>query len=151
MGDSTAVILISLGVGICSVLQSTLNKTLMITWGLELTVFLTCALMALISGVYFFVSQKFSNTQVASLEPNFLFSKLGLWITLAAILGALILYGYPYAMKNFGATRVIVLAVTAQCLTGLVWDYFAEGQSPSPMRLVGTLMAVVGATLAQSR
>ncbi len=151
MGDATAVILISLGVGICSVLQSTLNKTLMLTWGLELTVFLTCALMALISGVYLFVSQKFSNTQVASLEPHFLFSKLGVWITLAAILGALILYGYPYAMKNFGATRVIVLAVTAQCLTGLVWDYFAEGQSPSSMRLIGTLLAVVGATLAQAR
>lgn len=145
-------IFVSLAVGICSVLQSVFNKNLVPQWGLAPTVFLTCAIM-LVGSLMFWGFQSFFSA--SSNSENFSWSLIrgkNLFLILASgILGGAILYGYPFAMGYLGATRVVVLAVTAQCLTGLIWDWASEGTAPGLIRIVGVLVAIIGATLAQMR
>jgi len=134
--------------GVCVVLQGGWNRQLGPQLGLAGALFANSVVFLLGAAVVLLA------VRVAPERwPDFLRvpAEPGSWVQWRAILpgicGLVIVLGIPWGMTHLGALRVMLLAVTAQLLAGLVWDAVAEGIAVDPWRIVGILFAVAGTGL----
>jgi len=145
-------VLLSLAVGVCVVLQGGFNRQASTQVGMA-TAMLMNGIVFLVACVLFYF--------VAQARPQFLPESLrapesaGPWLQWRTILpglfGAVIVLGIPWAMTRVGALVVILLVLSAQLVSSLVWDALAEGIPPTPTRLLGTGLALAGAALVSLR
>jgi uncharacterized membrane protein YdcZ (DUF606 family) len=81
------------------------------------------------------------------LRPRGELGASGLWILLPGIFGFCLVVGLPLALAQLGAMRVFVVVVASQMAVSGVWDAWVEGIPPSPLRVLGAALALIGAVL----
>ncbi len=65
----------------------------------------------------------------------------------SAVCGLIIVSGVPFAIRSIGVSRALPLVIGAQLIGALLWDLRA-GHPPSPMRVGGVALVLLGAMLA---
>jgi len=70
------------------------------------------------------------------------------WYCLPGILGFVLVFGFPWAASQIGATRVFVAAVSGQLIADLGFDWISENQRPEWLRIIGVCLALAGAFVA---
>lgn len=115
--------------------------------GLASAVFLNTFLILFISLAFFYL-QKFDIIQIpASMKSHTLFGFNKWWMIVPALCGFSIVLGFPLALTRLGAAQVFVLAVAGQCLGGLLWERFIDGQSVQLLKVLGVALTFLGAFL----
>jgi uncharacterized membrane protein YdcZ (DUF606 family) len=70
------------------------------------------------------------------------------WYCIPGILGFVLVLGFPWAASQIGATRAFVAAVSGQLLASLFFDWYFSGQKPEALKIVGVVLALLGALVA---
>lgn len=141
-------LLLTIFIGLSSVVQAGLNRQMSTPWGLPSTVLLN-AIMFLLASVAYYLFAK--NGWVAfpdALKERQGFEQWQWWYLLPGLLGFIFVIGLPFAIARIGALQVFVGLVVAQMLGGLLWDRFIEGLDWSWSRILGASLAVVAVLLA---
>lgn len=68
-------------------------------------------------------------------------------VAVPSVCGFIIVAAMPLAIARIGVARAVVLVIACQLLAGLAWDRIFGGQSPTPLRLCGALLVLLGALL----
>jgi uncharacterized membrane protein YdcZ (DUF606 family) len=55
--------------------------------------------------------------------------------------------GLPWSIDTIGAGRSFVLLISAQILTGFLWDFSVNNINPSLVKLLGGILAIAGSIL----
>lgn len=134
-------LLFSLGLGTVAVLQGGLNRIMAAKLPLGMTV-LVNALIFLVAAVVYVL---FVERQMASAMKSF---RWEWWYLVPGLLGAVFVFGIPWAIPRIGALQVFVCIVAGQMITSLVWDKLAESRNPDLQGIAGALLAVLGAVVA---
>lgn len=142
------VYLIPIFLGLAAVLQAGINRQIVPQWSLTgavlMNVLVLCVTVLAVYGIMRLLPIKIP--ELFRLQaPTGAFAW---WWVLPGILGYLIISGMPFAVMHLGAARVFVAVITAQMISSLLWDYYIEGITATPQRLVGCLLATVGAFVA---
>ena len=128
------------------VIQGVLNRKIGETWGLGSAVLLN-ALIFFILALALFLAGKWVPE---SLPPFLRYTDsrdFKWWYALPGICGFLLVLGLPWSMRSLGASKSIVLLITAQVLTSVLADRFILDAEMSSVKMAGALIAMVGAGL----
>lgn len=128
--------IMTVAIGIASVLQGGLNKNLAKDLGLPLAVLINGILFFIAAAVYWFFNRQ--NMP----EPS---GSIPWWILAPGLFGFVFVLGVPAAIARLGATPVFVALVATQIAGGIAWDLTIEGQPISLARWVGAGLAMAGA------
>lgn len=140
--------LIPICLGLAAVLQAGINRQIMPHWGLmgavALNVLVLCVTTAVVFGVMRLLPVKLPDLFRFQIPE----APFAWWWVVPGVLGFLLISGMPVAVMHLGAARVFVALIAAQMVSSLLWDYFTEGIAATPQRLIGCLLAAVGACVA---
>ena len=142
-----------LAIGAVSVLQATLNRRIGAEIGLGGAVLLNALVMCSTAAV---VVTALTATGTALLGHGTVLGLEGLrqwswWWVLPGLFGLAIVIGLPMMVERVGALTVFVGLVTAQTVTGLVWDAIEEGIPVTPTRALGVVAAIAAVLLVGRR
>jgi uncharacterized membrane protein YdcZ (DUF606 family) len=70
------------------------------------------------------------------------------WFFLPGVFGLSLVIGIPYSIRNIGALPTFLWMVVSQLVVSSVWDTWVEGHEISAQRIIGALVAGVGAWIA---
>lgn len=126
--------------GTLAVLQAGLNRRISTHWGLGGAVLLNAIVLAVIALVLYFTGA-FSNSKIN-------FNEFKLWFLIPGVLGLSLVAGLPLAISRWGALNTFLWLIASQIVASAFWDYLVEGQPFSWKKLIGGLIAIVGAWLA---
>ena len=136
---------LSMALGVFAVLQAALNKQLLASFGLAPAILLNGGLV-LVLAVGLFACAHWGHI------PSLSSGDAGVrgfrwWWLLPGLFGFSLIVGLPLAVRRIGALQVFVGVVAAQMVASSVWDLMVEHIPPTPLRIVGALLAVVGVFL----
>ena len=143
--------LLPVAVGVAVVVQAGLNRQVASSWGLAGAAVINSVIVLLAALIIL---------ALARTRPDLLPEIFRVpdptgpipwvhWKTIVpGLLGITIVVGLPWAFSRLGALEVILSVLVAQLAASLLWDRMVEGIPVHPLRVVGTLVAFVGATLA---
>lgn len=141
--------LIPLALGLVVVLQGTLNRQIGEQWGLAMAVFINATVFFILSVGLFLVSRYFPDW-----VPEFFRYRAGVEgrefkaiYLVPGICGFLLVLGLPWAIRNLGVGKALVILISSQVLVGFLWDQFIYKTQASGLKLVGALLSVLGAIL----
>jgi transporter family-2 protein len=139
-------------VGLAVVLQGGFNRQVSAHWGLATTV--------LVNGIVFLVVSLLL-WGAMKLRPGFLprdflppedGGAVAAWrVILPGLFGVVIVTGLPWAITRMGALGAILVVLVTQLVVSMIWDAVVEGVPVQPLRVVGAVLALAGAWLAQPR
>ena len=69
------------------------------------------------------------------------------WYLIPGLLGCILVFGGPWAISRWGAVHTFILIISAQLLASLFWDMYIETIPVSTLRIVGIMLAWLGAIL----
>lgn len=141
-------LLLTIFIGLSSVIQAGLNRQMSTPWGLPSTVLLNAIMFLLASAIYFALAKGGWVTFPEALQERRGFENWQWWYLLPGLLGFVFVIGLPYAIARIGALQVFVGLVVAQMVGGLLWDRFVEGLDWSVSRIAGATLAVIAVLLA---
>ena len=136
-------------IGAALVVQAGMNRQIANLWGLGGAVLLNSVVVLLLSVLVFVVVRA-----RPELFPEFLHwperpGSFAWWRGFVpGVLGITIVLGLPWAFARLGALEVILTVMVAQVIVSLLWDARIENIPAHPLRIVGALVALAGATLA---
>jgi transporter family-2 protein len=129
--------------GFCVCFQGTMNGHWEARVGVHFTILVNGLIVALLTGVFFLLANQ---TPVARIS-----SELKPWIVLNGLCGAAILLIAALTFPRIGAASVIVLMVSAQLTTAILFDHFGVLNLPhhplSGGRVAGIAFVVIGVLL----
>lgn len=134
-------LMISFGVGVMIVLQGGVNQKSIPNLTLPGAVFLNAGIFFLISSVILYQTKTSLNV----------FQSMKSWYLIPGLCGAGIVFGVPMAISKWGSLNTFLVMVMSQLLISPVWDYFMNGIKPTPQRLIGIFLAIVGTFLTTLR
>lgn len=146
---STA-LLITIVLGLGSVLQATLNRELSLGWGLAPAGLLNM-FVAFVVGLGFLALCVQRGATDGLFRVNFDLSLWRWWWVLPGLFGAGIVFGLPWALQKLGALSMFVALVATQVCASAAWDHFVVGTALSTSRLIGAVLAVLGVVLASGK
>lgn len=139
--------------GFATVLQAGMNHQFGDTLGLSLAVLVNCFVFLVGGFVFYFLANTYPQT-----FPDFVQAKSTLatavktvswWhLFVPGLCGLSIVIGIPVTMHKIGALAAILILICTQVFGGMLWDYFIEGISVSPMRVVGSALVLAGVFIA---
>ncbi len=143
-----AYFLVSVFAGTLGVLQNTINRRIATDWGLPLTLVVNSVVLLVVSIAVLFALRIPAESSV----PEFFRARTTMggfsWYHLVpGIMGYLIICLVPFCVARMGATRVFIAIIAAQIIVSLFWDKWYEGISASPQRILGAVLAFLGAIL----
>ena len=129
--------------GLCVCLQGTINSHWESRIGVHVTIFINGLIVAAMTGLFFLLANRTPMERIVSeIRP---------WIVVNGICGCIILLIAALTFSRIGAASVIVLMVSGQLITALIFDHFGVLSLPqhplSTTRLVGTAFVIVGVLL----
>lgn len=127
------------GLGAVAVLQGGLNRVISEKLPLGATVILNALIFLTVALIYWFVAEK------QAIQNGF---KPEWWYVIPGVLGAIFVFGIPWAIPQIGALRVFLCIVAGQMVVSLIWDKVAENRSPDLQGILGALLAVAGVVVA---
>lgn len=138
---------VAVTVGVSTVVQGAMNRSLANPAGLSLAVFIN-AIVFLVASMILLWIEKAS----PSLLPE-LFRQKGAWVpswwhAIPGLAGFVIVSGIPFALTRIGATRTFIVIIAAQLILSAGIDFFAAKTALTPGRIAGCVLTFVGACLA---
>lgn len=127
------------GLGAVAVLQGGLNRLISEKLPLGATVLLNAVVFLAVALVYWFFAER--QSLQSGLKPEW-------WYIIPGVLGAIFVFGIPWAIPQIGALRVFLCIVAGQMVVSIVWDKLAENRSPDLQGVLGALLAVAGVVVA---
>lgn len=128
--------LVSLALGVCSVMQAGLNRKVALKFDLTSATFFSSAVLFVFSALLFFSSGRKSFGRA--------FAGLEAWQVLPGLFGIVLVAGIPWAISKWGATPVFVGLVTSQVLSSFVWDAVVEKSPPGFHQVSGAALSLLG-------
>ena len=136
-----AALLFSLFLGAVAVMQGGLNRMMATRMPLSYAVLINSLLFFAVAIAYWFFSARHTES---SIKPEW-------WYILPGILGAIFVFGIPWAIPQIGALKVFLCIVVGQMVMSIVWDKIIENKTPDLQSLLGTGITVVGVIVASWR
>lgn len=133
------------GLGAVAVLQGGLNRLISEKLSLGATVLLNALVFLTVALVYWFFAERSSGQSGLSGVGGF---KPEWWYLIPGVLGAIFVFGIPWAIPQIGALRVFLCIVAGQMVVSIIWDKLAENRSPDLQGVLGALLAVAGVVVA---
>ena len=140
-------ILLPFYLGGAAVFQGFLNRHIAKSWGLPGTIFLNNSVIFVVGFTFFLISRLYSDVIPEVFRDRNSFSSFQWWYLLPGLFGFSLVSGIPYAIAKDGLLKVFLGIIGTQLLVSLLLDAFAEGKPVSLVRVVGAVMAFVGALL----
>lgn len=145
-------IFLTIFVGLATVLQAGINRSIGTAMDLNLAVFLNSAMVLVISGSFYFVARLIPERMSPLFSPQPVdaskLASLGWKIILPGLCGFCIVVGIPWAMTKLGALKVFLFMIGSQLIFSSLWDYVVEGIPFTTKRILGALITLVGASIA---
>ncbi len=141
-------LVLTIAIGLSSVIQAGLNRQMGTSWGLPSTVLLNAIMFLLAALIYYGLARLSIVEFPLALSEKYGFQHWQWWYFLPGLLGFAFVIGVPFSIAKIGALQVFVGLVLAQMLGGLVWDRWVEGLDWTWSRLLGAVLAVVAVLLA---
>jgi uncharacterized membrane protein YdcZ (DUF606 family) len=130
--------------GLCSVLQNTLNRHLSTKYGLAGIVGINGLVIALCGFAVAIFARFFSD------KLSFALSSAGSsgfpaewWFFIPGIFGFLVIFGLPAGISRLGTLQVFVGFVASQTVCAMLWDMVWEGIPLTPLRVVSAALSVL--------
>ncbi|MCB9777722.1 MAG: DMT family transporter [Alphaproteobacteria bacterium] len=142
---------VPLVVGTLAVIQGGLNRMLAERYGLVPVVGLNAVVFGLAIAVLGGVVVARPDWFPASWAPTGARWQPKLWHVVPGLCGFALVAGIPWAIGHLGAVRVFVGIVVAQVVASALWDGLVEGTPPTPLRIAGAVVAILGVVLASWR
>ena len=149
----TAPLILSLLVGIFTVLQGGLNKKIGIQYGLTGTLVINSIFVLIFSLLLHFIVNE---TKIGGFPPYMKLHPdagriIQWWYFIPGLCGFFIILGIPYGIIHIGALFTMALMICTQVTASIFWDVFIEQIPLSPLRLIGGGLTILGAALASFR
>ncbi|MBI4237612.1 MAG: DMT family transporter [Deltaproteobacteria bacterium] len=141
-------VLVSMALGVASVMQGVVNRQITSGWGIAAVTLLNTVVLFCVAGIFYGLSR-----YLPQLLPELLRERFGdrtpvWWYFVPGLCGFVIVVGLPLAIEKIGALRVFLGFVAAQIVVSLVWDLTVEKIPVSLTRVAGALIAWAGVLLA---
>jgi uncharacterized membrane protein YdcZ (DUF606 family) len=140
--------LLPLFLGLTVVTQGTLNRRVSADWGLASTVFLNATVffgVSLLLIIAVQVSPKFFPEYLK--VQSFDLSKFKSWFLIPGLCGFFLVLGVPWSLQVNGPSKTFILLIVAQIILSLVVEKFFFAGNPSSMKILGALIAAIGAVI----
>ncbi len=134
--------------GIAAVMQAGINRQIVPQWSLTGAVLMNSLVLVGMTLMVYGMMRFLPIKMPEMFELRMPTGPMAWWWVLPGILGYLIISGMPIAVMHLGAAPVFVALIAAQMISSLGWDYFVGGVSATPQRLLGCLLATIGAFVA---
>jgi transporter family-2 protein len=139
-------------VGLAVVLQGGFNRQVSQQWGLATTVFVNGIVFLLVSLILWGAMKLRPGVLPREFLPPEAGGPVAVWrVILPGVFGVVIVTGLPWAIARMGALGAILVLLVTQLVVSMLWDAAVEGVPIQPMRVVGAVLALAGAWLAQPR
>lgn len=139
--------LVSVVVGACIVLQNGWNRRLAEPFGLSTTLVWNSIAVLLLSLLLYAVAALRPGWLPELFRPQGTFT--GDWrLALPGVAGFLIVSGMPLAISRIGAVATVSIVIAVQILAAAIWDGWMENVPLTTGRLLGALLAAMGAVVA---
>lgn len=140
-------ILMSITMGIASLLQGGLNRQIASQWGFVGAAFLnTIVILAVVSALYG-ISRWYPEILPKALQDKDSFSKLSWWYVVPGLCGLFLILGMPWVISKIGALNLFMGFVSAQLVGSLIWDACMEGIPLSTIRITGVALSFLAVWL----
>lgn len=134
--------------GAMVVLQGGLNRHLGSNFGLSSAVMINASILFLTSALFYGILRWNPEIFPEILRPRPAQSSLPTWwYFIPGFCGFCIVLGLPWSIDTIGAGRSFVLLISAQILTGFLWDFSVNNINPSLVKLLGGVLAIAGSIL----
>ena len=143
-----APLIISLLVGLSTVIQGGLNREISKQFGVAGATVINSVFVLIASIVVYLVlhETKILPFSQAGKLPSSL-KEVNWWYPLVGFLGCSIVFGIPFGISRIGALKTITLMICSQVLCSLLWDLFLEKLPLSWPRVLGSILTIAGAAL----
>ena len=139
-------------VGLAVVLQGGFNRQVSTQWGLATTVFVNGIVFLVVSLILWGAMKLRPEMLPREFLPAASPGSVAAWrVILPGIFGVVIVTGLPWAIARMGALGAILILLVTQLAVSMVWDLVVEDVPVQPMRVIGAVLALAGAWLAQPR
>lgn len=139
-------------VGLAVVLQGGFNRQVSQQWGLATTVFVNGIVFLLVSLILWGAMKLRPGVLPREFLPPDVSGPVAAWrVILPGVFGVVIVTGLPWAIARMGALGAILVLLVTQLAVSMIWDAVVEGVPIHPMRVLGAVLALAGAWLAQPR
>ena len=142
-----AVVFISFFLGFLAVIQPGLNRQIAQLWGLSGTILLNSIIIAGLASILFLLVRQFPMVFPEIMRDKVSFTNLLWWYFIPGLCGLALLFGLPWAIQRIGALQVVVIFLSGQVCTSILWDIVVEQIPPTRFRILGALFALIGAAL----
>ena len=141
-------ILVALGVGILTVLQGGMNKSISGQYGIAgATVLNSLLVLVFAVGIYFVVNHPKSPFPPYMKLPEGWTGVFRWWYVLPGLCGCLVVLGIPLGIIHIGAMQTMVFMICAQVVASMAWDLWVENIALSELRVLGGALVMGGAVL----
>ena len=134
--------------GIAAVVQGGLNSRIVDRLGISLMTVLNSvtlvATSAVIYGLFRLSSAPVPNDlAMPEGSPSVLW-----WYLIPGVLGYTLVAGIPWTIGHLGATKTFLTLIAMQLMASVIWDHFFEDSPINVTKVLGVVVAFVGALLA---
>lgn len=136
--------LLSFLTGAVIVAQGGLNRKITTTWGLSGAILLTSILVLIFSGVFYWLCVAYPNMFPKSFNPKLDMGSFKWWYIIPSLCGFIIICAIPALIPTIGASNVFLCIVIGQLFFSVLWDLKFEMITPSPQKLIGIGIALLG-------
>lgn len=141
-------VIFSVMAGVFGVLQAGMNKNIADYWGFPASLLLNGFLFLIFNLVFFLLVKLSPNNFPESFIYNGHFSQFKWWWLIPGLMGFTLVMGLALSIAKIGAVQTFVISIVAQVAASFAWDIFYEGKEMTLLRVVGALIALLGAVLA---
>ena len=136
--------LLSFLTGAVIVAQGGLNRKITTTWGLSGAILLTSILVLIFSIVFYWICIVNPKLLPESFNPKVDFSSFQWWYIIPSVCGFIIICAIPALIPTIGASNVFLCIVIGQLFFSVLWDLQFESTAPTPQKLIGIGVAILG-------
>lgn len=141
-------LVLPLFLGFSVVTQGILNRKIAAEWGLPSTVLLNAAVFFILSGILFLLTRVFPEYFPDYLRVHqFNLQKTKYWFLFPGMCGFFLVLGVPWALQNIGPSKTFILLIVAQTVLSVMADKWIFHTEVSMMKLVGSIVALMGALI----
>lgn len=133
--------------GMLVILQAGINRKIASEWGLPVAVLMNSLILTAVAIGFFVFCRLRGDYLPVEFSAHFESNRFLPWFILPGLIGFILVFGGPWAIARWGAAYTFVLMISAQIGTSALWDYFAENQTPSKLKLLGMIITWIGALL----
>jgi transporter family-2 protein len=142
-------LLLPIVVGLATVFQGGLNRSISKDWGLASALLLNSIIVAIFSLIAWAYFKWNTTSRLATLmgDQAGAFQTYAGWYWVPGLLGFIIILGIPLSLQKVGALQTFVILIASQIVGSLIWDAMIEGRAINAARVIGAALSFFAAAL----